>query len=200
LGAYGQYVIPLSFIANPDSSDIALFGNFSFDGSTASPKTAVVSGQSGFVINSKVRRKDLAKKNSQITLNFNPIIVGMNPFNWNNIVKQPVDSFYFDRLPYAEDGLLHIGVRLNSWKKQLRTGGLQQYINTLFADLYWRPYIIEYNNNEYRFQVINLNSGYQMAYLQKEIPVIGNFLLSLSPQLNYMYINLLLFLLNILTL
>ncbi len=188
---HAQHVIPLSIIAEPDSAEIAIFGNFSFDGSFVSAKTSVLSGKSGFVINTKERRGLYSSriKNTNIILDFNPIIVGMNPFNWNNIIKQPIDSFYVQRLPYAEDAFLHLGIRSNSRKKQLRTDGKQFNISGLFADLYWRPYILKSKEIEYRFQVININTGYQWAYLQKDIDVIGNVMLSISPQFNYMYIN-----------
>ncbi len=184
-----QHILPVSLLSKPDSLDVAIFGEFTFDGSTVSERTWSTTGQSGFVVHSKPRKFAQDLKFTQIIVDFNPIIIGWDPFNWNTLIKHSVDSFYVQKMPFAGDCFLHIGLKRNFLKGQYMTGGKQKYLHSYFADFYWRPYNIEKNNENYRFQTVNLSTGYQFGYLQKEIPVIGVLLISTSLQLNYMYIN-----------
>jgi len=184
-----QHILPVTLLSNSDSLDVAIFGEFSFDGSTETSKTWSTTGQSGFVVHSKPRKFGQDLKFSQIIVDFNPIIVGWDPFSWKGLGKNSVDSFYVEKMPYSRDCFLHIGLKRNFIKGQYMTGGKQKYLHSYFADFYWRPYNIEKNNENYRFQTVNISTGYQFGYLQKEIPVIGVLLFATSLQLNYMYIN-----------
>ncbi|MCA0428174.1 MAG: hypothetical protein LCH37_12125 [Bacteroidetes bacterium] len=180
-----QHVLPVSLFNNPDSVDVAIFGEFKFDGSTVSEKTWTSGGQAGFTVHTKPKREGLDLRFTQIIVDFNPIIIGWDPFNWNTLIQQSVDSFYVQKMPFSGDAFLHMGVKRNLLRSHLLNRERQKYLHSTFADFYWRPYNISKDGVNYRFQTVNLSTGYQFGYLQRELPVLGALLFTSSLQLNY---------------
>ena len=138
-----QSISSVRLLNEADSIDIAMRVGASINTTTASKRTSSSTGQGGFVIHTKARKFGGDLRFTQILVDFNTIIIGFDPWNFNALIKQSADSFYTQKMPYSEDCLLHIGLKRNFIKGQFMTEGKQKYVHSLFADLYWRPYFIE---------------------------------------------------------
>jgi hypothetical protein len=170
---------------------MAFYGSLSIDkGNGASVIGTSNTTQTGFIVNSLFRKRGYYSYH-QFMVDFNPIITNWDPFTWNKLLNQPVDSFMVYKVPYSEDAALHIGWRYNRLSKiygTQRRGKEFKYFN-LFADVYYRPYKLKADSLNFRFAAFNANLGTQYNYVQKQVPTIGNFLIGVSLQLNFMFIN-----------
>ncbi len=186
-----QHFIPLKLLIYPDSLTMAFYGGLSIDKGNGTNVTGTSNTtQTGFVVNALFRKHGNYTYH-QFMVDFNPIITNWDPFTWNKLVNQPIDSFMVYKVPYSEDAALHIGWRYNNLSKiygTQRRGKEFKYFN-LFADVYYRPYKLKDDSLDFRFAAFNANLGTQYNYVQKQVPVIGNFLIGVSLQLNFMMIN-----------
>ncbi len=187
-----QHFIPLKLSISPDEFTMAAYGGFSLDkgGEPDFLQSLSSSGQTGFVVNAMFReRRSLSY--SQFMLDVNPILINWDPFTWNKLIKQPVDSFYVVKLPFAEDAFLHIGWHYNILTQMHRVASETEYtLKKTFIELYYRPYsLINQQDINYRFSVFNVSTGVQFGYVRKDVPTLGNFLIALSGQLNFMAVN-----------
>ncbi len=188
---FSQHFIPLKLAIYPNDFNMSYYGGLSLDKGSGSEFTSSISNttQTGFVVNA-FHRKRQADKFHQFIIDFNPVIVNWQPFTWNKVVKQPVDSFSVAKLPFAEDAFLHIGWHANSLRRIYGTKSRDEYLfSKFFGEMYYRPHNIEKDNQMYRFSVFNVNLGTQFSYVKKNIPTIGNFLIGLSLQMNFMLTN-----------
>lgn len=190
-----QHFVPLKLSVSPDKFDVALYGGFSLDKGSEPEfiKSLSNTAQSGFIINALYfKRGSHSLWFNQFMLDINPIIINWDPFTWNKLVSQPVDSFYVHKMPYAEDAFLHIGWHITHLQRVPRKK-YEYTIYRIFNELYYRPYSIDKTvNNEtinYRFSTVNFQTGFQFGYVQKEVPTLGTFLIALSGQFNIMMIN-----------
>ena len=190
--ANAQHFIPLKLMIYPDSLSMAFYGSLSMDRTNGKGLAGMSStGQTGFVVNALYSRMGPMKTYHQFMVDFNPLLVNWDPFTWNKLLGQPIDSFVVYRVPYAEDALLHIGWRYNFLSKIYgkQTTGEFSFFNA-FADIYYRPYkIVGDSSFEFRFSAVNINTGLQYSYVQQNVPVLGNFLIGVSAQLNMLVIN-----------
>jgi hypothetical protein len=192
-----QYIVPVEISTDPQNVEIAIFGAATVDGGTASFLESFSSkGDIGFVINALVRRKEgswgVKKTYKQFIVNLNPVIIDWSSFDLNTITKTSIDSFSTQRMPFAEDCLLQIGVRHNSIAK-LKQGGPDQFLmHSFWVDLFYRPYsfasIINPGTN-LGFQTFNVMAGYQYNFFKTNVPVVETFLFGLSPQICFMGVN-----------
>lgn len=195
--AKAQHIVPVEVSTNPSEVEIAIFGAATADGGASSFKESFTSkGDFGFALNALVR-KDEGKWGKKITykqfiVNLNPVIIDWNSFDINLLVKDSMDQFNVQRMPFAEDCFLHIGFRSNSIAK-IKQGGTDQFnLYSLWADLFYRPYAFESQLNpgtSLSFQTFNFNFGYQYNFFKTNIPVIETFMIGLSPQICYMGVN-----------
>lgn len=196
--ASAQHFIPVDLLTNARNVNVAIYGGLSLDAGNGAEliKSLSNTGQTGFVVNALFRtlsgRNGSTETFHQFIVDLNPLIINWDPFTWNKLVKQPVDSFSVNKLPFQEDALLHIGWHKNYLSK-FYAGGKNQLQNTMiFGEMYFRPYNIKMQDsieNNYRFSVFNVNTGVQYSYLKKEVPVLGNFLIGLALQMNFMLTN-----------
>ncbi len=192
IATYSQHFVPLKLSITPDEVNMAFYGGLSMDKGSGQKLSSSLSNtsQTGFIVNALYRKRGKSQKFHQFLVDFNPIIVGWDPFALNKIVKQPVDSFSVNKLPFSEDALLHIGWQGNSLSRIFGTRNKNEYqLFRLFADMYYRPYNIEKNNLDYRFSTFNVSLGTQYSYVKKEVPTIGGFLIGFSLQLNFLLNN-----------
>jgi len=195
-----QHFIPVDLLTDAKNVNVSLYGGFSLDVGNGDDfiKTLSNTGQSGFIVNALYRQKmgnnGTNSTFHQFIIDINPIIINWDPFTWNKLIKQPVDSFSVYKLPFQEDALLHIGWHKNYLSSFFLGSGKNQLQHTrLFAELYWRPYNIQkladQIDKNYRFQAFNINTGIQYSYLKKEVPTLGNFLIGVALQLNFCLVN-----------
>ena len=189
---YSQHFVPLKLSITPDELNMAFYGGLSLDKGSGEKFSSSISNttQTGFIVNALYKKRGKSERFHQFLIDFNPIIVGWDPFSWNKIIKQPVDSFSVNKLPFSEDALLHIGWQINSLSRIFGTRNKNEYqLFRVFGDMYYRPYNIEKNNLAYRFSTFNVSLGTQYSYVKKEVPVIGGFLIGFSLQFNLLLNN-----------
>ncbi len=194
-----QHFVPLKLSISPDEFAMAGYGGFSMDKGNAPSFMEGMSNsaQSGFIVNGLYlkRGSSIRQMYSQFLVDVNPIIINWDPFTWNKFISHPVDSvFNVNKMPFNEYSLLHIGWHENILNKIRRTQNKDEYTLTrFFADIYFSPYSVDRKLDSstvnYRFSVYNISTGAQFAYVQKEVPVLGNFLIGFSAQLNFMLVN-----------
>ena len=187
----GQHFVPLKLSISPDEFNMAAYGGLSLDRGNEPGflKSLSNTGQTGFIVNAMYTKKG-GERFSQFMLDINPIIIDWDPFTWNKLVSQPVDSFYVDKLPYAEDAFLHIGWHYNRLNRIRGTRIRTEFTAMkIFTDFYFRPYSIDKNSQNFRFATYNISSGFQFAYVKKEVPLLGNYLIGASISANAMLIN-----------
>ncbi len=184
-----QHIQSALLISNADSIEVAIPASVSAEASPTTCKTGSTSGITGFIVNTKPRKYGQDLRFTQFDVNIKSIILNFSPFSWNAIIKQSVDSFLVQRLPFEADAFLHVGVKRYFIRGQHQTDQKQKYVQNLFADMYWRPYLIGMKDADFRFQTLNLSTGYQCGYMQKDVPVLGLFYIAPSVQLNYLYVS-----------
>ncbi len=197
LTGYSQHIVPVEISTDPQNIEIAIFGAATADGGTAGFLESLNSkGDVGFVLNALVR-KDSHKNGikysyKQFIVNFNPVIMDWSSLDLNTISKTSIDSFSVQRMPFAEDCLLHIGFRNNTIAPFMQGGGStkdQKQMHSIWADLFYRPYSFDTGTSTYGFQTFNFLMGYQYSFFKTNVPVINTFLMGLSPQFCYMAVN-----------
>ena len=193
--SFGQHFIPVDLLVEAKDINVSIYGGLSMDAGNGADlvKSLSNTGQTGFIVNALYRRNGgnngSVETFHQFLIDINPLIINWDPFTWNKLVKQPVDSFSVYKMPFQEDAMLHIGWHKN-WLGKFYRGGKNQLQNTmLFGEMYFRPYNITKDNNNYRFSVFNVSTGVQYAYVKKEVPVLGNFLIGFTLQMNFMLTN-----------
>lgn len=191
-----QHFVPVDIITDARNINVSIYGGLSLDGGNGSSfaKSLTSSTQTGFIVNALYKTKAGGTQTfHQFLVDFNPIIVNWNPFTWNKLIEQPIDSFAVNKMPFQEDAVLHIGWHKNYLFKYHRGGNKQQQHLMFFGEMYFRPYnVVKTENNvgtKYRFSVFNVNLGTQYAYIKKEVPVLGNFLIGAVLQFNFMLTN-----------
>ncbi len=197
--SFSQHFVPVDLLVDARDVNLSIYGGLSLDGGNGTELSKALSNttQTGFIVNSLYKvnsgRNGSVETFHQFLIDINPIIINWDPFTWNKLVKQPVDSFSVYKMPFQEDAVLHIGWHKN-WLSKFYRGGLNQLQHVgLFAEMYFRPYNIyqEINNTEenFRFAAFNVNLGTQYSYVKKEVPVLGNFLIGASLQFNFLMVN-----------
>lgn len=196
--AISQHFVPLKLSVNPDLFSMAGYGGFSVDKGNGTDFLEGLSNtaQSGFIVNALYRnRGSIQQTYSQFMIDVNPIIVNWDPFTWNKLITHPVDStFNVTKMPFNEDAMLHIGWQHNILKRIRRTNIDSEYMLTkFFTEFYFAPYSIQRLadsiTTSYKFSNFNISLGSQFSYVKKDVPVIGNFLIGVSAQLNFMLVN-----------
>ena len=195
-GVFSQHFSPLKLSINPDAFNMATYGSLSFDKGNGNSFTENLSNttQTGFVVNALYKKRGQKYNYHQFIIDFNPIIINWDPFTWNKFTGQLVDSFAVYKMPFAEDALLHVGWHINSLKRIRGTQISTEYrLLNYFTELYFTPYSLYSITNgdtvNYKFSCFNLSTGFQYAYVKKEVPILGSFLIGLSPQFNLMFVN-----------
>ncbi len=190
--AFSQHFVPLKLSISPDDFNMAGYGGFSLDKGSEPEFIRSLSNtaQSGFIVNALYSKMGGSLLFHQFMIDINPIIINWDPFTWNKLVSQPIDSFYVQKMPFAEDAFLHIGWHMANLKKIYGKRTKNEYrLFKLFSEVYYRPYSLDKNGVNYRFASFNIVNGLQFGYVQKEVPVLGNFLIALSAQYNFMLVN-----------
>lgn len=196
--SFSQHFVPLKLSVSPDLFSMAGYGGFSVDKGNAADFMAGLSNtaQSGFIVNALYRnRGSITQSYSQFMIDINPIIVNWDPFTWNKLITHPIDSvFNVTKMPFTEDAMLHIGWQENILKRIRRTNIDQEYTLTkFFTEFYFAPYSINRLSDSiqtnYRFSNFNISTGAQFSYVKKDVPILGNFLIGLSAQFNFMLVN-----------
>ena len=198
---YSQHFIPVDLIVEARDINVSIYGGLSLDGGSGGDikKSLSNTGQTGFIVNALYKvnsgRNGSTETFHQFIIDINPIIIDWDPFSLNDLVKQPVDTFSLSKMPFSENSLLHIGWHKNYLGKFYR-GGKNQLQNVMFfGEMYYRPYSMYSEDasgnltNNYRFSVFNVNLGSQYSYIKKDVPVLGNFLIGFSLQMNFMLTN-----------
>ena len=190
-----QHIVPVEISTDPKNIEIAIFGAATADGGTAGFLESLNSkGDVGFVLNALVRSKTgkygVNINSKQFIVNFNPVIMDWSSMDLSGITKTSIDSFSVQRMPFAEDCLLHIGFRNNTIAKLERGGPDQRQMFSMWVDLFYRPYSFEKaDGNSFGFQTFNILAGYQYSFFKTNVPVIQTFLIGLSPQICFMGVN-----------
>ncbi len=192
IATYSQHFVPLKLSITPDEVNMAFYGGLSLDKGNGEKLSSSLSNttQTGFIVNALYRKRGKTQKFHQFLVDFNPIIVGWDPFSWNKIVKQPVDSFAVNKLPFSEDAFLHVGWQGNSLSRIFGTRNKSEYqLFRLFGDFYYRPHNVTRNDVDYQFSTYNVSMGMQYSYVKKDVPTIGSFLIGFSAQCNFLLNN-----------
>ncbi len=190
-----QHFVPVDLVTEAKDINVSIYGGFSFDGANGAGFADNLSSttQSGFIVNALHRinsgRNGTRASFHQFLIDINPIIVDWNPFTWNKLVKQPIESFNVYKMPFQEDAVLHIGWHKNTLSKYYRGGKDQLQQVLFFGEMYFTPYNVTDSANTYKFSLFNVNIGSQYAYIKKNVPVLGNFLVGASLQMNFMLTN-----------
>ncbi len=193
---YNQHFIPVDLIVEARDINISVYGGFSLDGSNGAGliDNLTSTTQSGFIVNALYKvnseRNGSTETFHQFIIDINPVIIDWDPFTWNKLIKQPVENFNINKMPFQEDAVLHIGWHKN-WLGKFYRGGQDQLQNTLlFGEMYFTPYnVYTSDSTTLRFSVFNVNLGTQYSYVKKEVPVLGNFLIGAALQMNFMLTN-----------
>lgn len=200
ISTYAQHFVPVDILVDAKDVSISVYGGFSIDAGNGDEliKTLSNSGQSGFIVNALYRQSlastGLKYQFHQFLVDINPIIINWDPFTWNKLLKQPVDSFNVNKMPFGEDAFLHIGWHYNIFLPPFFGSEKNQQMHyRIFSELYWRPYNIQKTTDQvptdYRFQAFNFTVGGQISFVKKQVPILGNFLIGMAAQFNYMGVN-----------
>jgi len=197
--SFGQHIIPVEISTDPENIEIAVFGAGTVDGGSAAFVESFSSkADFGFVLNTSIRRASgkngVAITSKQFIVNINPVIIDWNSLDINTVSKTSIDEFSVQRMPFAEDCFLHIGLRSNRIAKVKGGGALgdQKVLHSLWADMSWRPYTFQSQYDSVgvlAFQVFNVTAGYQYNFFKTNVPTIETFMIGFSPQLCFMGIN-----------
>jgi hypothetical protein len=194
--AFNQHFVPVDLVTDVKNISVSIYGGLSVDASSDNLLNSLSNtGQTGFIVNALYKVGTGGTETfHQFIVDLNPIIVNWNPFTWNKLVKQPVDSFSVYKMPFQEDAILHIGWHKNYTSKFYR-GGKNQLQNLMFfGEMYVTPYNVYHVDDmnieqNYTFSVFNFSVGSQFSYIKKEVPTLGNFLIGASIQMNFMLTN-----------
>lgn len=198
--ANSQNFVPVDLLVEARDINVSVYGGFSLDGANGAGLIDNLSSttQSGFIVNALHKtnggRNGASETFHQFMIDLNPIIIDWDPFTWNKLLDQPINSFSVNKLPFQEDAVLHIGWHKNYLSKFYRGGKDQLQHVMFFGEMYFTPYNISDSTatatmSEMKFSVINLNFGSQYSYVKKNVPVLGNFLIGAAVQMNLMLSN-----------
>jgi len=195
--AFNQHFVPVDLVTDVKNISVSLYGGLSLDATNGDALLNSLSntGQTGFIVNALYKVGDGGTETfHQFIIDLNPIILNWNPFTWNKLIKQPVDSFSVYKMPFQEDAILHVGWHKHYTSKFYRGGKNQLQNVMLFGEMYITPYNIYPNDtatfeNSYAFSVFNISLGSQYSFIKKEVPTLGNFLIGVALQMNFMLTN-----------
>jgi len=186
-----QQILPAVYTMDPTRLDTAWYFHTALSADFSGSKDVLTNGlPAGTVVSFGHRYRDRSKPESNFLINidFNPIIIGWSPFKWTNLAKVKVDTFFLNKLPFAENCVLHFGFRYNQLRRvnqMVANSRYQRWLFSLFGESYFSPYNIDKENINYKFTVVNTSAGFQIGYFDKSIP----YLIALSFHYDCMFVN-----------
>lgn len=184
--ANAQQISPIELISAPKENRFAISGVGGGNFYEANLKTGSSSAQTALDINMKNWSLKTEKGLDKVTTL--GIIVKYNPRVINRLIQ--LDSLVPKKLPFSDNEYnVHFGFRLRGLRD---LGGEDEsssfLLNAGFLDILHTPYNVSLTDSTAsHFDVINLNSGYQIGFYG-DIPGVGDYGISLALQGNFLKI------------